>query len=141
PTATGQEQAAGWSAARPTAEAKASAWQAAVLDPATPNATQRHIISGFNRVVNRDLLRPYVQAYFDSLELVWDQRSPEIASNVAEGLYPAIMLNDSQVDVLGRTSDFLTKLGQAKPPLRRLVVEGMDSVQRSLRAQACDAAS
>jgi len=140
PTANGREQAAGLRAGLPDPEAKAAAWLRAVEDPATPNATQRHIIAGFSRVVDRALLRPYASVYFDVLERIWDCRSPEIAGNVAEVLYPRLLLDDTAVDILGRTSDFLAKLGDSKPPLRRLVVEGMADVQRALQAQGCDRA-
>ncbi|MCL1898392.1 MAG: aminopeptidase N [Micrococcales bacterium] len=140
PTASGHEQAAGLRAALPTEQAKRTAWQLAVEDPTTPNATQRHIIAGFNLVVDRTLLRPFVATYFDSIERIWLARSPEMAGNVAEGLYPSGLLNDRESNLLGRTSDFLAQLGDRIPPLRRLVVEGMDDVQRALKAQACDAA-
>jgi len=140
PTATGREQAAALRAALPNSEAKTAAWLRAVEDPATANATQRQLIDGFGRVVDRSLLRPFAQTYFDSVERVWDARSGEMAANVAEGLYPAWLLNDPEVDVLALTSDFLAALGDRKPPLRRLVVEGMSGVQRALAAQACDAA-
>ena len=138
PTASGHEQAAGLRAALPNTAAKAAAWQRAVEDPTTPNATQRHIIAGFCRVIDRSLLRPFAGLYFDAVERIWDTRSPEIAGNIVEGLYPSWLVADPAIDVLGQTSDCLARLGDTRPPLRRLVIEGMDGVQRAARAQACD---
>jgi aminopeptidase N len=138
PTLAGREQAARLQASLPTAEAKAAAWLRAVSDPATPNATQRHIIAGFTRVRDRSLLAPYVEPYFEVLEQTWRERSPEIAGNIAEGLYPSLLGDDPAAQVLERTEQFLAGLGDRLPPLRRLVVEGQAGVTRALAAQARD---
>jgi aminopeptidase N len=140
-TLSGLEQAACLRAAVPTPEAKAAAWMRAVEDPAVSNATQRAVISGWSRVKSASLLLPFVEPYFASLTRVWRDRSPEIASTIAEGLYPWQVADLAGADVLGATDRFLAELGDAQPPLRRLVVEGRAGVVRALAAQRFDAAN
>ncbi|MDR1118955.1 MAG: aminopeptidase N [Bifidobacteriaceae bacterium] len=137
-THSGMEQAAGLRAALPTPEAKAAAWLRAVEDPATPNATQLKIIAGWGRVKDPSLLAPFVEPYFAALPRIWRERSIQIASNVAQGLYPAAAADVPGVDVPGATDRFLAELGGDLPPLRRIVVEGKAGVVRALAAEAAD---
>jgi aminopeptidase N len=138
PTLTGRERAARLRAALPLPEAKAAAWLRAVEDPATPNATQRQIIAGFVRAWDRSLLEPFVEPYFAALERVWRDRSPEIAGNIAESLYPVWLVAEPAARVLEQTDQFLDALGDRVAPLRRLVAEGRAGAVRSLAAQARD---
>ena len=48
-TISGQEHAAACRAARPTAEAKAAAWEQAMVDPDVPNETHRNVVMAFNK--------------------------------------------------------------------------------------------
>jgi aminopeptidase N len=140
-THSGLERAAALRAAQPTAEAKAAAWLRAVEDPATPNGTQRAIISGWSRVVDRSLLVPFVEPYFAALVRIWKDRSPEIASNIVTGLYPSLVASLPGTAVIAATKRFLDSLNNDLPPLRRLVVEALDQLQRDIAAQATDRAA
>ena len=133
-TASGERQAAAVRAARPTAEAKAAAWAAVVDSDALPNALQTSTIAGFMEPDHRELVRPFVDRYFDSVGRVWAERTAEMAANIVIGLYPAILVEQSVVD---RTSDYLAR---QNPPaaLARLLAEGSDGVGRALRCQDRD---
>jgi aminopeptidase N len=139
-TNLGLERAAGLRATLPNAEAKAAAWLRAVEDPATPNGTQRAIISGWGNVRDRDVLTPFVEPYFACLERIWRDRSPEVATNIVTGLYPRQVAELPSVDVLGATDAFLDTLGTSVPALRRLVLEARAEVIRSMTAQRTDRA-
>jgi aminopeptidase N len=133
-TASGERQAAAVRAARPTAEAKQAAWAAVVDSDALPNALQTSTIAGFMDPDHRELVRPFVDRYFDSVGRVWAERTAEMAANIVIGLYPAILVEQSVVD---RTSAFLA---EQNPPaaLARLLAEGSDGVRRALRCQDRD---
>ncbi|MDR1213672.1 MAG: aminopeptidase N [Propionibacteriaceae bacterium] len=140
PTTRGHESAAGARAASPSLTAKQAAWQAAVTDETITNATQRAIVAGFNLAPDRASLASFSEPYFEALESVWAQRSRQMATNVVEGLYPALSLNLPGADLVARTDRWLEDLGDRTPALRRLVVECRAGVVRSLRAQAADRA-
>ncbi len=136
-TATGQRHAASARAAQPTREAKEQAWACVVDRDELPNALQTATIGGFADRDQRELLRPFVDRYFDSIERVWAERTNETAQNVVIGLYPTLLAEQS---VLDRTDEWLAA-ADPPPALRRLVVEARDGVARALRAQARDAAA
>jgi aminopeptidase N len=134
-TASGRRHAATVRAGRPTAEAKEEAWAAVVDSDDLPNALQTATIAGFLDADHRELLRPYVERYFESVGPVWAARSAEMASNIVVGLYPALFVEPAVVE---RTEAYLRDV---KPvaAVARLLSEGRDGVQRALRCQAKDA--
>ena len=134
-TASGQRHAATTKASRPTAEAKAGAWAAVVDSDTLPNALQTATIAGFQDPDQRDLLRPYVQRYFESVGQVWNARTSEMASNIVIGLYPALIVEE---DVARLSDDYLAR-EHPPAPLARLLSEGRDGIQRALRCQSRDA--
>ncbi len=136
-TATGRRQAAAARAARPDAAAKAEAWTA-VVDGELPNAIQTALIGGFAHISQLDLLRPYVEKYFESLTRVWEQRTNETAQNVVIGLFPTLLAEPATVD---RADAWLAAHRQAPPSLRRLVGEARDGLARAVRAQEFSARS
>ncbi len=60
-----------------------------------------------------------------------------MAQNIAVGLYPAVVAEQSTVDA----SDAFLARTDLHPALRRLVGEGRDGVARALRAQERDRAA
>jgi aminopeptidase N len=136
-TSNGQREAATVRAARPTAEAKAEAWRAVVDQDELPNSLQAATILGFADPAQPDLLRPYVQRYFDSVADVWEQRTIEMASNVAIGLFPGHFVEQGTVDL---TTAYLDEHPDLAPALARLLAEGRDGIERALRARAADRA-
>jgi aminopeptidase N len=131
-TSAGERQAATARALRPSDAAKDSAWRLAVEDDTVPNAVQAAVISGFWSVEQLPLLERFVEPYFDVLQTVWETRTAEMAQNVVVGLYPSLLVSASVVE---RTDAYLAG-GDVPPTLRRLLLEGRDSVLRALRARS-----
>ncbi|WP_299574013.1 aminopeptidase N [uncultured Williamsia sp.] len=132
-TAAGARKAETARAARPLAEAKEHAWQRVVEDDSLSNTVGRAVIAGFARPGQEHLLEPYVEKYFAAVGDVWRRRSSEVAQSVVVGLYPQWAIDD---DALARADEFLA--GDHPPALRRLVLEGRDTVARSLRIRRAD---
>ncbi len=134
-TATGRRSAAAVRSATPTAQAKEQVWTAATTDQSLPNAMLEAAMSGLGIPEQRDLYRPFRERYFEVIRDVWDTRSAEMAGMVATALYPGLLVEPETVSI---TNDFLA--GNDLPAgLRRIITEGRDGVERSLRCQARDA--
>nr|WP_180218228.1 aminopeptidase N [Streptomyces albus] len=136
-TSAGERHAAAARAARPTPEAKAEAWRAVVESDTLPNAVQEAVISGFVQTDQRELLAPYAERYFAAVKGVWEQRSHEMAQQVALGLYPSLQVSRETLDA----TDAWLASAEPGAALRRLVTESRAGVERALRAQAADAAA
>ncbi|TML91640.1 MAG: aminopeptidase N [Actinobacteria bacterium] len=133
PTDAGLRHAAAARAARPDPAAKAAAWDA-IKDPATALAMLRAHVRGFQQPDQEDLLTPYVDPYFDALGPMWRERGQEVALTFAGTMYPAAVATP---EVVARTDAELTS-GIDVPPIRRLLLEGKDQVERVLRTRAAD---
>jgi aminopeptidase N len=133
-TAAGKRHSMALRAARPTAEAKEEAWRLAVEDDTLPNAEQAAVIGGFQQQEHRDLVAPYAERYFEVVADSWQQRTSEMAQQIAIGLYPALCVSQSTID---RTDEYL-RTAQPVPSLRRLITENRDNLARALRAQQRD---
>jgi aminopeptidase N len=131
-TDAGARHAAGARASLPTPEAKADAWASIVDDPALPLATMEAMMAGFQQPDQESLLDAYVEPYFDAVGRLWSERVPEVALSFAEAMYPAAVATP---EVVALTSE---RLDAQPPPLRRLLLEGRDQVERVLRTRACD---
>ncbi len=133
PTDIGQRRAAACRASRPTAQAKAEAWERLVT-PGMHLAEMRAVAGGFGQWGQDQLLEPYVEPYFASLRQWWDERSREEALDLADGLFPATLVRP---DVVEATS---TALGDDSlpGPFRRILLESRDGLERALRARAAD---
>ena len=71
------------------------------------------------------------------LRRVYDSKTNEMATNLIEGLYPA--LHAGRVKHLQERADhWLAANEDAHAALRRLIIEGRDGVRRALEAQARD---
>jgi aminopeptidase N len=134
PTDAGLRHAATARAARPDAAAKATAWAAIVDDAAAPLATVRAHVRGFQQPDQEPLLTPYVEPYFEALEPMWRERGQEVALTFAASMYPAAVATEA---VVARTDAVLAS-GIDVPPIRRLLLEGKDHMERVLRTRAAD---
>lgn len=139
-TASGRAGHATALAARPDADVKAAAWEAAVHGLELSNQLLTATINGFT-TAPADLLEPYVEPYFECLREVWDTRSIEIASRIVRGLFPMNQDLSDGTDpaahpVLLRTDQWLDTSVDAPRALRRIIVEQRDHLLRALRAQA-----
>ncbi|WEO75836.1 aminopeptidase N [Cryobacterium sp. SO2] len=133
-TATGAQSAANVRAAIPTIEGKQAAWSSLIDVDTAPNTIVRVTAAGFLRAHDSSLLEPFVSQYFDVLQKVWAERSYSIAEKLIVGLYPSPLSNQALVDATRAWLD----ANQEPAALRRLVVENLAGVERSLRVQARD---
>jgi aminopeptidase N len=117
---------------------KAAAWDAVVESESLSNALVEATIAGFAQPGQRELLAPYTERYFDTIERVWAERSIQIGMVVVRGLFPALRDDRATVEA---ARGWLTAHEDAAPALRRLVLESQDDLARALRAQECDSAA
>ena len=137
PTDEGQRHAAAARAARPTAEAKEQVWAALMEDLALPLATMRSMMRGFHRFDQRRVLEAYAARYFQALANVWKDRDIEIGLAFARMMFPAVVVDDKTIKV---TDQYLAR-ENVPGPVRRVLLEAKDSMQRAMRARAVDAAA
>jgi aminopeptidase N len=133
-TATGRRQAATARAAVPTLEAKEAAFASTVESDALPNAVLVATLTGFVQTDQRELHRAFLDRYFAAIPDVWRTRTNETAQTVVLGLYPATLVEQKTLDL---TDEFLAR-DDVPAGARRLVHEGRDGIERSLRCQARD---
>lgn len=134
-TISGQEHAAAARAARPTAEAKAEAWEVAMVSTETPNETQRSVAMSFQRSGQDDVLAPYVESYLAAADDVWDRLGNKRASTALEAMFPRQLASQ---ELLDRADAWLART-PAPPAAKRYVAEGRADVARALAAQERDA--
>jgi aminopeptidase N len=132
-TDIGQRRAAARRASRPTAEAKADSWER--MHSGELNlASLRAVVSGFAAFGQEDLVRPYVEPYFAELGRLWEDRPREEALTMIGGLYPGTVVEPATV----AATDAALAAEALPGPVRRILVEGKDGVERALRARAAD---
>ncbi len=134
-TATGRRQAATARALVPTLEAKEEAFAAAVESDDLPNAMLVATIAGFVHPDQRELHRAFLDRYFDAIPGVWATRTNETAQTIVMGLYPAQIIEPGMLEL----TDRVLARDDVPSGARRLVREGRDGIERSLRCQARDA--
>ncbi|HVS67979.1 MAG TPA: aminopeptidase N [Mycobacteriales bacterium] len=133
-TSAGRCHALTLRAARPSARAKAEAWQQVVELDELPNAEQNATIAGFVSYEQRQLLEPYVDSYFRAIGDVYRTRSAEMAQQVIVGLYPYWATDETTIE---RTEAYLRD-EQPGAALRRMLLEGRDALARALRSRERD---
>ncbi len=137
-TSTGRERATRALAARPTAEAKATAWEQAVEGDGLPNTIVDALGLGFGRAGTPvELLSPYVERYHAMLEAVPTRKgSHAIVESVVRHFYPRGLADRALVEA---SEAWLAAHPEAPAALRRLVGENRDPVTRAVAAQERDA--
>ncbi len=135
-TIAGQEFAAAARASMPTAQAKADAWERAMVDPNVPNETHRSIVKAFPRAGQEQVLAPYLGKYLDAVDRTWDALGPHKASVALEFIFPRVLASPE----LLATVDAWLETSTANPGAIRFVKEGRADAARALAAQAKDSA-
>jgi aminopeptidase N len=133
PTDIGERRAAAARASRPAAAAKEEAWSLAT-GGTLHLAKIRAICGGFWQWGQDDLLRRYVGPYADSLRAWWFERNREEALSLANGLFPGRLIEPATVAAV----DGMLADPSLPGPLRRVLLEGKDGLERALRARAAD---
>ena len=135
-TASGQKFAAAARAGLPTAEAKAAAWHTLVETQDYSNTLVNSASLGFGRVLEADLLKPYVEKYMSSALEIWNSRSYQIASYLLVNLYPMSLASK---ELAAATQELIESDEiSSKPALRRILVENLAGLERGLKAQLAD---
>ncbi|MEE1649314.1 aminopeptidase N [Brachybacterium sp. J144] len=134
-TQSGRKSALTARAARPTAEAKAEAWRTTMEQDELANESVTAVVLGFRRVADESLVAPYRRRYFAALRQIWAERSNEIANRLAQGYFPSEFGGQT---VLDDADSWLEENEDAPFGLRRIVVEGRDTVARQERVRAAD---
>jgi aminopeptidase N len=135
-TQSGRKHALTARAALPTEVSKAKAWRRTVEKDTLANESVTAVIQGFRRVVDETLLAPYRQRYFDAIARVWEERSHEIATRIVGGYFPDSYGGQG---VLDAADQWLADAEDAPFGLRRIVIEGRDTVARQERVRDADA--
>ncbi|WP_028637215.1 aminopeptidase N [Nocardioides sp. URHA0032] len=134
-TISGQEHAAAARAMRPTAEAKAEAWEIAMVRDDVPNETQRSVVLAFQQYGQDEVLAPYVEKYLAEADTLWERKGTQRASTALEFIFPKQLASQ---ELLDRVDAWLDS-SEANPAAKRYVREGRADVARALAAQAKDA--
>ena len=127
------------SAAFPDPAVKERAWREAVHGHGLSNELLSATIAGLG-ASGPELLTPFIEDYFASLNGVWSSRSIELASRVVAGLYPgrqdlAPGAAPADSPVIVRTQEWLEQNTGSPAALRRILLEAEDQLLRSLRVQ------
>jgi aminopeptidase N len=136
PTDEGRRRAGAARAAVPEMSAKQQAWEAVVGGGASSLQMKRAIAGAFHQVDQQELLKEFVQPFFDSLLTVWNANDSEVAVTIVEWMYPRSVINQDVVDA----TDAALARADLPAPLRRSLLESQDAIKRALRAQAFDSA-
>ncbi|MEE1619242.1 aminopeptidase N [Brachybacterium sp. J153] len=134
-TQSGRKSALTARAARPTAAAKAEAWRTTMEQDELANESVTAVVLGFRRTADESLVAPYRRRYFAALRQIWAERSNEIANRLAQGYFPSEFGGQT---VLDDADSWLEENEDAPFGLRRIVVEGRDTVARQERVRAAD---
>ena len=122
-------------AAAPNAQAKAYAFTT-VMHQDAQTSVRSALVAGFQRPIQRHLLAPFIDPYFENLLSEWESKSYEGAAKFVTGMYPSWIINQSTVD---KTDTWLHGVGKDAPAvLRKLVKESQDGVIRALKVAALD---
>jgi aminopeptidase N len=133
-TDAGERHAATCRAALPTPGNKRETWETLVSGKLTI-AMFRAVLGGFADRDQAELTASYRTQYFSAITGAWRDWSSAIAIDFVEGAYQVCPVEQETITV---TDSYLAS---AEPPaaLRRLLLEGRDDIERSLRCQARDA--
>jgi aminopeptidase N len=133
-TANGEKAAAGARAAIPTADNKSAVWQLLTETKELSNAHVQSASLAFNRVIDTELIRPYVHKYFESALAIWELHTFKIAEYLLVNLFP-IQLADEATAEAARRAIAEPKFKEI-PALHRILVENLDNLERALKCQS-----
>ncbi|GAA1363743.1 aminopeptidase N [Arthrobacter rhombi] len=131
-------------AARPAAEVKGAAFDAALTGVgadglALSNDVLTATVDGF-LVGTHELTDPYYERYWPALAGIWAERSIGLATRTVQGLFPGDQdlgpEGPASHPVLFTADAWLESNADAPRALRRIIIEQRDQLARALRGQA-----
>ena len=138
-SALGAQSAAKARAAIPEADNKIRVWNTctAVGAAAPSNLMLRSMMAGFTAPGSEELLGDFTDRYFAEAPGWWAAHSSETAQRMLDGLYPHWEVSQAGLDKASAVLDDAS----VPNPVKRIVAENRDRVQRALAARECDAAT
>jgi aminopeptidase N len=129
-SATGETNAIRLRALRPTAEAKAEAWQLLMQDKDASNYHLYAAAEGFWHPAHTALTAQYVERFFDEIAGTVEFRSAWLVSTLGLSAFPKTAVEHRTVELL---NELLAK--ELPETLRRSLVDAGDDLQRALRSR------
>ncbi|MFC9490333.1 ERAP1-like C-terminal domain-containing protein, partial [Streptomyces hydrogenans] len=127
----GQEGAARCRAALPDPAAKAAAWAAMFDSDDLSNYLFTATALGFWQPEQAELLREYVDRFYDAAIALGDRRGPAMAEAAGRQAFPAYAVDAASLAVgEARLAD-----GTMLPALHRKLVDQLDDLARALRVR------
>ena len=133
-TDAGDRHALSCQAAIPDQAAKEAAWNQ-IVSGQLPNASFRAVLGGFSSADQEELLAPFAPRFFEVVADIWRDWGSDMAQYFALVGYPSYLVTQESVDA---AADYISRTSPP-PPLRRLLSEGRDDVERALRCRKRDA--
>jgi aminopeptidase N len=135
-TANGQKYHVAAVAALPDTASKQAMFTRLVATDELSNALVNSASLAFGRVLDPNILQPFVSQYFSNVLKIWEDKTYHMAEYLLVNLYPLALANK---DLVTETEAFLAKSEiQSKPALRRIIIENLANVERALSAQQRD---
>ena len=119
-------------ASRPTAEAKAEAWERINGSGYGSFHLTRAAMQGFFWPHQHELLAPYIGRFFESVRDVFATRDHPFARWYLLSLYPSYR---AEPDVLDRSRALLGEMDDSLPTLSRQLAEAADDLERQIKVR------
>jgi aminopeptidase N len=120
---------------RPTAAAKSEAWQRFHGEGYGSLHLTAAAMSGFHWTVQRDLLDPYAERFFERVPGVFEERLKEFASAYFGQLFPSFRVDQKLLD---RSERLLAEVDGRNALLERMLRESNDDLARAIKCRAYD---
>jgi len=134
-TAMGREHAVGARSAIPTLQAKQIAWDLVTTNTSMPNSEIHSALAGLSYVDHAEIMKNFIDAYFDSVKELWNARTHEIGQSLVTGLFPSSNISQEVID---KSDKFLSVNKDLAVGARRIIAEQRDAISRALKAQLAD---
>ncbi|NEG70411.1 aminopeptidase N [Bifidobacterium choloepi] len=118
----------GAKAARPTADAKAWAWDQALHHDELTNSQLEEVAAGFSGTPDESLANQYVSQYFDVLDWIWKNKTFHMAETLIGDLYPVYAAPSALVEAGDK---WLADHQDADNALLRMVKANVESSHRT----------
>ncbi len=136
PTDRGERARLAAETSRPAAEAKQTAWERIHGDGYGSLYLTGSAMRGFNWPVQRALLAPYVERFFEAVDGIFRTKDKEFTVDYFAALFPAYRVEEATLD---RSRQLLAKVGDV-PTLVRKLREANDELERAIKCRAYAAA-
>ncbi len=137
PSDRGQRAALRAEVSAPDPAVKAAAWERFHGEGYGSLYLTAAAMSGFHWYAQRDLLAPYVEAFFERVFGIFETRDKEFAQTYFVHLFPGYRV---ERPVLTRSERLLAEVGERNTLLRRMLREANDDLLRAIRCREFAAA-